>query len=240
MSQKKFKLSIKCSEWTVHADKSHVLSANTLLNLSTPLLTGSRGPLRKHLSIQRADCVQQINKVLFQYLRQLFHNIIGPYVHYHGFHSWICSHDMQDSFCQVRNRILGKEEYFGVLTAHVFEFEVQWVAFLVTFCFQMYSQLLIFCVMIWGYSCHQIEMHSPSTLGCWGGFLLILPFAAVYSCVPLTTGLRMLSAWTIMQESQHHKSKGAGHCLLLVLPFPREMIYSWALRQESSRENYHL
>ncbi|XP_044051560.1 uncharacterized protein LOC122875930 isoform X2 [Siniperca chuatsi] len=32
------------------------------------------------------------------------------------FHIWVFNHDMQDSFCQ--DHVLGKADYFGVLTAH--------------------------------------------------------------------------------------------------------------------------
>ncbi len=44
-SQKNLKLSVKFTEWTVHAIESHVFCANNLLNLSASVLTGGRGSL---------------------------------------------------------------------------------------------------------------------------------------------------------------------------------------------------
>ena len=44
-SQKMLKLLIKCTEWSAHANKSHLFSASNLLNLSSPPRTGGTGPL---------------------------------------------------------------------------------------------------------------------------------------------------------------------------------------------------
>ena len=44
-SEKILKLLIKCTEWSAHANKSHLFSASNLLNLSSPPLTCGTGPL---------------------------------------------------------------------------------------------------------------------------------------------------------------------------------------------------
>ena len=44
-SQKMLKLLIKCTEWSAHANKSHLFSASNLLNLSSPPLTGGTSQL---------------------------------------------------------------------------------------------------------------------------------------------------------------------------------------------------
>ena len=61
--QKKLKLSIKFSEWTVHAVESHVFSANSLLNLSSHFLTGSRGPLINTSAFRELTVFNKINAI---------------------------------------------------------------------------------------------------------------------------------------------------------------------------------
>ncbi len=74
----------------VHVD-SHVFSANNLLNLSTLLLTGSRGLLINTSTFRELTVFNRSMKSWFQHFRLLFYNIIWPYVQNDIFHSWVCS-----------------------------------------------------------------------------------------------------------------------------------------------------
>lgn len=66
---------------------NHVFRVSNLLNIWIPLLTGGRC-----LSIQRANCVQQISKVLFEHLRLLLYNTIHLSLQNDLFHCQICCH----------------------------------------------------------------------------------------------------------------------------------------------------
>lgn len=76
---------------------------------------------QKHLSIQTLNCIQQINKVWFQYLWLLLLYIKGSCVNDERFHRWMLSSNPQNFLWAIRHHVIGKTEYFGVfLAAKVF------------------------------------------------------------------------------------------------------------------------
>lgn len=99
--------------------ESHVISARSLLNLLTPLLTGGARPLINNATFKEMSVFNK-SVSLFQCFWLPFHSVNSPYVHYGFFHSWLYRQNMCLSFYYVRDHILGHAAYFTVLTAYAF------------------------------------------------------------------------------------------------------------------------
>ena len=61
----KVEMVIMCTEWMKHAVESHMFTTNNLLNLSTPLLTGGRGPLINTLTFRELTVYNRSQKSRF-------------------------------------------------------------------------------------------------------------------------------------------------------------------------------
>lgn len=77
-SQKKLKLLIQCIERTAHAVKSHLLSQNSLLNLSAPLPVGGRGPLINTSAFTELTVSRRLSKCSFNFSDCCFSMSLEP------------------------------------------------------------------------------------------------------------------------------------------------------------------
>ena len=250
-SQKKLKLSMKCSEWTVQAVESHVFSANNLLNLSTPFLTGGRGPLITTSAFSELTVLNRSPKSRFSTSDCCFTTSFAPMC------SMMCfTFGCAATICRTLS-VMSETQSLGKQSTLVFLLHMLLTSFMaqsprisvsgpvVSFpcCLllsDLLSDLLSFLTLLfeeeWLFrssdgdpgSCSSgANLLSSRTLGCWGGLLFFLPFTAVHGCVLLGTGVEEA---VCLGNADHPVTSGCWalpvtrYLLLLpVLPFSQEM-----------------